>query len=204
MFLHVTLCPCDLATYSMKIGILGGTFNPIHYGHLILGEQVSGQLGLDKVIFVPSYISPHKSGHHVISVRHRLAMVELAVKENPNFRVSNIEIRRKGKSYTVDTLKELKQRYKHAELFFICGSDLVSELPSWKNLDEILTIAKFVLAKRPGFGKRLSGKSFLKINVAQVDISSSLIRDLIKKKRSIRYLTPDSVANYIEKNRLYK
>lgn len=200
----MTLCLCDLHYDIMKIGILGGTFNPIHYGHLILGEQVFGQLELDKVIFMPSHISPHKSNHSIISVSHRLHMVELAVKENPNFYVSDIEIKRKGKSYTVDTLRELKQIYKGAQLFFICGSDLISELPSWKNLDEILTMAKFVLAKRPGFGKRLSGKSFLKINVAQVDISSSLIRGLVEKRRSIRYLTPDSVVEYIDKQGLYK
>lgn len=188
----------------MKIGILGGTFNPIHYGHLILGEQVSGQLGLDKVIFVPTYISPHKSKYHVIPVKHRFHMVELAVKENPNFTVSDIEIKRKGKSYTVDTLKEIKHKFQDAQLFFICGSDLVSELPTWKNLEEILTIAKFVLAKRPGFGKRLAGKFFSRIHVAQVDISSSSIRDLVKNGKSIRYLTPDSVVEYIEKHGLYK
>lgn len=188
----------------MKIGILGGTFNPIHYGHLILGEQVCGQLGLRKVIFVPSYISPHKSAHRMTLSQHRFRMVELAVKENPHFCVSDIEIKRKGKSYTVDTLKQIKQQYSHAELFFICGSDLVSELPSWKNLDKILKMAKFVLAKRPGFGKRLTGKSFLRINVAQVDISSSLIRSLVEKDKSIRYLTPDSVVEYIEQNKLYK
>ncbi len=188
----------------MKIGILGGTFNPIHYGHLILGEQVCGQLGLNKVIFVPSHISPHKSGHNIISASHRFQMSELAVKGNPHFCVSDIEIKRKGKSYTVDTLKQIRQHYSAAELFFICGSDLVSELPSWKNLDEILAMVKFVLAKRPGFGKRLSGKSFLRINVAQVDISSSLIRSLVGERKSIRYLTPDSVVEYIDKHGLYK
>lgn len=188
----------------MKIGILGGTFNPIHYGHLILGEQVLGQLKLDRVIFVPTFVPPHKSNKDVIGAGHRLKMIELAARGNPHFAVADIEIKRKGKSYTVDTLREIKKQYPNADLYFICGSDLVSEIPRWKNVEEIYKLAKFVLAKRPGFGRRLSGKNFLKINVAQVDISSSLIRDLVKQKRSIRYLTPDSVVKYIEKHGLYK
>lgn len=187
-----------------KIGILGGTFNPIHYGHLILGEQVLGQLGLDRVIFIPTYLPPHKSDKGVISASDRLKMIELAVKGNPHFAVSDIEIRRKGKSYTVDTLRQIKRQYPRAELFFICGSDLVSEIPTWKNVEEIYGLAKFVLAKRPGFGKRLSGKNFLKIGVAQVDISSSLIRTLVRQGRSITYLTPYVVVKYIEKHGLYK
>ena len=188
----------------MKIGVLGGTFNPIHYGHLILGEQVSGQLKLDRVIYVPTFMPPHKSSKNVIKAQDRLNMIKLAVKGNDRFMVADVEICRKGKSYTVDTLREIKKQYPFAELFFICGSDLVAEIPTWKNVDEVYKLAKFVLAKRPGFGKRLSGKSFLKISVAQVDISSSLIRDLVKRGSSIRYLTPDSVVRYIEKHRLYK
>ena len=188
----------------MKIGILGGTFNPIHYGHLILGEQVLGQLKLDCVIYVPSFLPPHKSNKGVIAACHRLKMIQLACAHNRNFCVSDIEIKRKGKSYTVDTLRQIKRKYPGAELYFLCGSDLVSELPMWKNLDEIFKLAKFVLAKRPGFGKRLTGKPFLKIHVAQVDISSSLIRDLIEQRRSIRYLTPDAVVQYIEKHQLYR
>ncbi len=188
----------------MKIGLLGGTFNPIHYGHLILGEQVSGQLGLDRVIYVPSFMPPHKSNRDVISAFHRLKMLRLAVGDNKHFSVSDAEIKRRGKSYTIDTLREIKKQNPAAELFFLCGSDLVSELPSWKNIDEIFQLAKFVLAKRPGFGKRLSGKSFLKIHVAQVDISSSLLRALVRQGRSIRYLTPDSVVTYIEKHKLYR
>jgi nicotinate-nucleotide adenylyltransferase len=188
----------------MKIGILGGTFNPIHYGHLILGEQVLGQLKLDRVIFIPTYMPPHKSNKDLIAATHRLKMIELAANGNPHFAVSDIEIKRKGKSYTVDTLREIKRQNPSADLFFICGSDLVNEIPTWKNVDVIHSLAKFVLAKRPGFGKRLSGRSFLKIHVAQVDISSSLIRGLVRQGRSIRYLTPGRVVAYIEKHRLYR
>jgi nicotinate-nucleotide adenylyltransferase len=188
----------------MKIGILGGTFDPIHYGHLILGEQVLGQLGLDKVIFVPTYLPPHKSEKGILSAKHRLKMIELAVKWNKHFVVSDIEMRRKGKSYTVDTLRAIKSKFSGARLFFICGSDLVKEIPTWKNVDEIYSLAKFVLAKRPGFGRRLSGENFLKIDVAQVDISSSLIRGLVRQGRSVRYLTPGAVVDYIAKHKLYQ
>lgn len=187
-----------------KIGILGGTFNPIHYGHLILAEQVLGQLNLDRVIFIPTYLPPHKSDKEIIAASDRLKMIELAVKGNPHFSVSDIEIRRKGKSYTIDTLRAIKSSYSSAELFFICGSDLVAEIPTWKDSDELIKMARFVLAKRPGFGKRLTGKNFLKIGVAQVDISSSLIRKLIRQGRSITYLTPYVVVKYIEKHKLYK
>lgn len=187
----------------MKIGILGGTFNPIHFGHLILGEQVLWQLRLDKVIFIPTFMPPHKSNKDIISASHRLKMIQLAVRENRHFLVSDTEIKRKGKSYTVDTLREIKRQYPRAKLFFICGSDLVNEIPTWKNVDEIYKLAKFVLAKRPGFGKRLSGRNFLKIDVAQVDISSSLIRQLVREGRSVRYLLPQNVREYIVKNKLY-
>lgn len=186
-----------------KIGILGGTFNPIHYGHLILGEQVLGQLKLDRVIFVPTFMPPHKSNKDVIGSKARFDMIKLAVKDNSHFTVSDLEICRKGMSYTVDTLRQIKKKYPSSELFFICGSDLVSEIPKWKDVGEIYKLARFVLAKRPGFGKRLSGKPFLKIDVAQVDISSSLIRALVKRDRSIRYLTPSNVVRYIQTRRLY-
>lgn len=180
-----------------------------------------GQLKLDQVIYIPTFMPPHKSGLDIIAAKHRLKMIQLAVNGNANFAVSDTEIKRKGKSYTVDTLREIKKRYPKSSLFFICGSDLVNEIPTWKNVDEIYKLAKFVLAKRPpmelrravrqrfsdgrpGFGKRLSGRNFLKIGVAQVDISSSLIRQLVCRRRSIRYLTPDSVIDYIEKNKLYR
>jgi len=189
---------------NMKIGILGGTFDPIHYGHLILGEQVQGQLGLDKVLFVPTYQPPHKDGRGILTARHRLKMAELAVRHNKRFAVSDIEILRRGKSYTVDTLRVIKEIYPSAQLYFICGSDLVSEIPTWKDVAQIHRLARFVLAKRPGYGRRLSGRHYRKINVAQVDISSSALRRLVRLKRSIRYLTTDNVVEYIRRHRLYR
>ena len=188
----------------MKIGILGGTFDPVHYGHLILAEQVAGQLGLDKVLFVPTYRPPHKDGCRILAARHRLKMVARAVRGNGRFAVSDIEVRRRGKSYTVDTLRAIKRRYPGARLYFICGSDLVSEIPRWKDVAAIHRLARFVLAKRPGYGRRLSGRHYRKIHVAQVDISSSSLRRLVRMGRSIRYLTPDSVVRYIQKHRLYR
>jgi len=188
----------------MKIGILGGTFDPVHYGHLILGEQVQGQLGLDKVIFVPTYQPPHKDGRRILVARHRLRMAQLAVRRNRHLAVSDIEVRRRGTSYTVDTLRAIKKRYPGAQLYFICGSDLVNEIPTWKDVGEVHRLARFVLAKRPGYGRRLSGRPYRKIHVAQVDISSSLIRHLVRQGRSIKYLTPASVVRYIQRHRLYR
>jgi len=188
----------------MKIGVLGGTFDPIHYGHLILGEQVQGQLGLDKVIFVPTYRPPHKDGRRILAPQHRLRMAALAVRGNSRFAVSDIEVRRRGKSYTVDTLRAIKRRYPGARLYFICGSDLVSEIPTWKDVAQVHRLARFVLAKRPGYGRRLSGRHYRKIHVAQVDISSSSLRRLVRQGRSIKYLTPDSVVRYIRTHRLYR
>jgi nicotinate-nucleotide adenylyltransferase len=189
---------------TMKIGILGGTFDPIHYGHLILGEQVRGQLGLDRVLFVPAYRPPHKDGRGILTARHRLKMAGLAVRRNKYFAVSDIEVRRRGTSYTVDTLRAIRRRYPGARLYFICGSDLVSEIPTWKDAAEVHRLARFVLAKRPGYGRRLKGRDYRKIHVAQVDISSSSLRRLVRMGRSIRYLTPDAVVTYIERHRLYR
>jgi len=189
---------------TMKIGILGGTFDPIHYGHLILGEQVQVQLGLDRVLFVPTYRPPHKDSRRILAAPHRLKMATLAVRGNRRFVVSDIEVRRRGTSYTVDTLRAIKKRYPGARLYFICGSDLVSEIPTWKDVEEIHRLARFVLAKRPGYGRRLSGRHYRKIRVAQVDISSSSIRRLVRQGRSVKYLTPESVVRYIQRHRLYR
>ena len=122
----------------MKIGILGGTFNPIHIGHLILAEEAREKLALDVVIFVPTYLPPHKDDADIIAARDRMTLVKLAIKGNRHFLVSDIEIKRDGRSYTIDTIKELKMRYPKDELCFIIGSDLLNYLPEWKDLDEII------------------------------------------------------------------
>ncbi len=188
----------------MKIGIFGGTFNPIHFGHLVLAEQAYEKLGLDKVIFIPSYYPPHKENSTIVSANHRYNMVRLAIQRNPRFEISDIEVNRKGRSYSVDTIRELNRIYPKAELFFISGSDVSDQVSKWKSIDEILALSKFALAKRPGYCLKRHNKNISVISITELDISSSMIRRKIKTGQSIRYLMPMRVYKYIKEKRLYR
>lgn len=187
-----------------RIGILGGTFNPPHLGHLVLAREVLNKLKLDKVLFIPAYIPPHKKiKDNNAYLRYR--MVLLACKGNSKFEVSKIELERKTISYSVDTLQKLWNRYgKDIELFFIIGSDSLDELENWKDIDKILRLAKLIVVNRPGFPvKRVSSK-IKQIKIPALDISSSMIRDRMRNSKSIRYLVPELVRKFIIKNKLYK
>ncbi|MCM8799542.1 MAG: nicotinate-nucleotide adenylyltransferase [Candidatus Omnitrophica bacterium] len=188
----------------MKIGILGGTFNPIHLGHLILAEEVADRLNLDKVIFVPTYIPPHKDNSDIASAKDRLKMVKLAIKNNKRFSFSDIEIKRKGFSYTIDTVKEFKILYPDDELYFIVGSDLIKYLDSWKDLGEILKLIRFVVATRPGYPLENIPSYISTINIPAIDISAYQIREAIKNNRPFRYLVPEEVYYYINRKKLYR
>lgn len=189
----------------MRIGILGGTFNPIHIGHLILAEEALDKLSLDKVMFIPTFIPPHKTSDALVDANHRHRMIELAIKDNPSFEVSDVELRRKGKSYSIDTLKQVKKIYgKLAKLFFITGSDSLGELCSWKDINDIFRLSQFVVANRPGYPLKELPKECELVLVTPIEVSSSEIRKRIKDSLSIRYLVTDSVRNYIVKKGLYK
>jgi len=188
----------------MRIGILGGTFNPIHIGHLILAEEALRILKLDKVIFVPCYLPPHKSSKGVISVCHRLQMVRLAVKVNSRFAVSDIETKVKGKSYTVDTLEKFRNKFSSAtELFLVVGSDAREELPRWKKFGRILELARVVIAARPDYPIGATSFKSRIMRIPQIDVSSSEVRNRIKKKVPVRYLVPEPVRQYILEHKLY-
>ncbi len=188
----------------MKIGILGGTFNPIHIGHLILAEEAREKLHLDKIIFVPTYLPPHKDNSDIASAGARLAMVKIAIKGNRHFSVSESEIRRNGRSYTIDTLREFKKIYPDDELYFIIGSDLLKYLDEWKDLDEIIKMVKFIAATRPGYPLDKIPSHISTIPIRAVDISGFEIRNAIKENKSFRYLVPEGVFKYIERKRLYR
>lgn len=188
----------------MKIGVLGGTFNPIHLGHLILAEEVRQKIGLNKVIFVPANFPPHKDNGEIISASHRLMMLRLAIKGNSYFSVSDIEIKKGGRSYTIDTIKEFKKIYSGDELFFLIGSDLFKYLNEWKDLERIISLVKLIVATRPGFPLDNLPDYMKTIDIRAVDISAFEIRQCIKQNRSFRYLVPEAVRRYIIKKGLYK
>lgn len=188
----------------MKIGILGGTFNPIHIGHLILAEEAREKLDLDRVIFVPTYLPPHKDNSDIAFASARMMMVKLAISGNKYFCVSGVEIKRNGRSYTIETIKEFKEIYPKDELFFIIGSDLLKYLDEWKDLDEIIKIVKFIVATRPGYPLEKIPSYIQTIPIRAVDVSGFEIRCCVKENRSFRYLVPEAVYKYIIKKKLYK
>jgi nicotinate-nucleotide adenylyltransferase len=188
----------------MKIGIIGGTFNPIHLGHLILAEEMRQKISLNKVIFMPANLPPHKKNGEIIPAHHRLRMVKLAIRANPYFSVSDIEINRGGRSYTIDTIRELNKIYSGDELYFIIGSDLIKYLNEWKDLKQIIALVKFIVATRPGYSLENLPAYMRTIDIRAVDISAFEIRQCIKQNRSFRYLVPEVVRRYIIKKGLYK
>ncbi|MFA5389755.1 MAG: nicotinate-nucleotide adenylyltransferase [Candidatus Omnitrophota bacterium] len=188
----------------MRIGILGGTFDPVHNGHIYLAERVSRKLKLSWIIFIPSYIPPHKKGAKVTPARHRYAMLKLAIGGHRGFRVSDMEIKRKGRSYSVETLRRLRKRFgARTALFFITGSDSLRELYKWKDMEEILTLCEFVIVERPGFkaGRIPEGFAFLKVGAKNISATSA--RNSIRKGRPLRGIVPQKVEDYIRENKLY-
>jgi nicotinate-nucleotide adenylyltransferase len=195
-------------------GIIGGTFDPIHYGHLVLAEKAREAFGLEKVVFVPAAIPPHKIGEVATAAINRLKMVELAIANNPYFEVSRAELDREGPSYSIDTVRELKRQGYGDEAAFIMGVDTLLELNSWKNYRELLSETKIITAFRPGYPVLKSEAEWppfllefqdriLVLSAPLIDISSTWLRVEMIYNRSIRYLVPDAVCQFIEENRLY-
>jgi len=187
-----------------RIGILGGTFNPIHIGHLLIAEEARSKLKLDKVIFVPANLPPHKTSKSLISSKDRYKMVQLATRSNPNFEVSNYEIKKTGKSYSVDTVNYFHKKFpKKTKLYFIIGGDSYQTLDKWRQIDDILKKVTFVTVNRPGYkGVKHKIKSY-QIEMPEVNAASSDLRRRIVLGKSIKYLLPESVIRYIKKRKLY-
>ena len=200
----------------MRIGIFGGSFDPIHFGHLILAEHCREQANLDQVWFMPCALSPHKSAGAHGTARQRTEMIELALGGHEPFLLSEIEIERGEVSYTVDTLKQIKESNPDDELFLMMGDDSLEGFPSWRDPETICELATLLVVNRPGSGdvdlsilkKFVSPERFqdfekLKITYPQIEISSSEIRNKVAQGTSIRFLTPRSVEKYIETQKLF-
>ncbi len=199
----------------MKLGLMGGTFDPIHNGHLLVAQEAAWQLGLARVLFIPTGDPPHKQSHEVAPAECRLEMVRLATADNPLFEVSTIEIEREGFSYTSNTLAELSELYgPKTELFFIVGADSAAELLSWYQPEKVLTLARMVVAGRPGYSlpldKLQAGLPEIKIrerlitlDMPMVEIASNELRARIAQGAPVKYLLPDEVAEFIAEKKLY-
>ncbi len=188
-----------------RIGILGGTFDPPHNGHIAIAETAIRKLKLEEVIFVPAKLPPHKSSEKISSRQDRLAMLRLAVGGKERIEISEIEFDRRGPSYTVDTLAELQKQNPDDEFYFLIGADNISEMESWHQPEKILEMVKVVAAGRPGFSA--AGKFAAMIesfDMTPVNISSTIIREKVRSDQSISGLLPAAVEEYILKQKLYK
>lgn len=200
---------------TRRIGILGGTFDPIHVGHLMTAEAVRDEFSLDKVIFIPAAVPPHKMDQQVTEARHRYLMTVLATTSNPHFDVSSIEMDRPGPSYTIDTIYELKRQYgENTDLFFITGADAIADIPTWDRIEELLGLCQFIAATRPGFLPNvdnikdyfgeLGSTRIHRLETPELEISSTNIRERLKRGFSIKYIVPAAVEDYIYKEGLYR
>ncbi|MGQ9688227.1 MAG: nicotinate-nucleotide adenylyltransferase [Desulfobaccales bacterium] len=212
-----------------RLGLFGGTFNPIHYGHLRSGEEVAEALGLEQVWFIPAGLPPHKAPAEVTPFEVRLTMTRLAVGRHPSLKVSDLEGRRPGKSYSIETLRYLRQEFgPEGELYFILGLDSLLEIATWKDYRDLFTLSHFVVLDRPGYDRERAGEVLSKevhrdfrarpdgsfehpsgyrvlfLATTLMDIAASRIRNLVRQGRSIRYLLPEPVRRFILKNRLYR
>ena len=189
----------------LRIGVMGGTFDPIHHGHLVAASEVAQSFGLDEVVFVPTGEPWQKSG--ASPSEHRYLMTVIATASNPQFTVSRVDIDRSGPTYTIDTLRDLKAQRPNAELFFITGADAVAQILSWRDHDELWDLAHFVAVSRPGHVLSIAGlpsEDVSQLEVPALSISSTDCRDRVRKGHPVWYLVPDGVVQYIGKHHLYR
>ncbi|GIL33932.1 MULTISPECIES: nicotinate-nucleotide adenylyltransferase [Phycicoccus] len=191
----------------MRLGVMGGTFDPVHHGHLVAASEVQTLLGLDEVVFVPTGQPWQKDAREVSPAEHRYLMTVVATASNPGFTVSRVDIDREGPTYTVDTLRDLRAQRPDAELFFITGADALAQILSWKDADELFELAHFVGVTRPGYVLSelgLPGERVTLQEVPAMAISSTDCRDRVRAGQPVWYLVPDGVVQYISKYHLYR
>lgn len=193
-----------------RLGIFGGTFNPIHTGHLIVAEEVKEQMNLEKIIFIPSANPPHKNSDDIIDAGKRLEMIKAAIQDNPDFEVSEIEITnsRASKSFTVDTLFGLREKYSDdTKLYLLIGMDNLAELHTWKDPSKLFLLSEVVVFNRPGYlisdVKNHYYTQVTFVPVTGIDISSTQIRNRLREKKSIKYLVPKQVEEIIFREKIY-
>lgn len=202
-FTKVELEEEKITSNRKQIGLLGGNFNPVHNAHLTIADQVRQQLGLDEVLLMPEYQPPHVDKKTTISEKHRLKMLELAVRDIDGLGIETIELERKGISYTYDTMKLLTEKNPDVDYYFIIGADMVAYLPKWHRISELIQMVQFVGVQRP---KYKAGTSYpvIWVDVPLLDISSSLIRRQLEEGKKPNFLLPQAVLDYIEKEGLYR
>ncbi len=198
-----------------RLAIMGGTFDPIHYGHLVAAEGAKCEFDLDRVIFIPAARPPHKTKKEMTAPYHRLHMVERAIYSNSHFEISALELEREGLSYTINTVNAVREIHPQASIYFITGADAVLEILTWKNVEELLNVCKFIAATRPGYDlenlehtlsclPRQYLKNICTMEVPALAISSTDIRARVADNRPIKYLLPELVERYIFEEGLYK
>ncbi|HWE07796.1 MAG TPA: nicotinate-nucleotide adenylyltransferase [Solirubrobacteraceae bacterium] len=197
----------------MRIGILGGTFNPPHLAHLVCAQEAHRELGLDQVMLIPAGIPPHKPVDAEPGPEHRLELCRVAIEDDDRFVVSDLELRRDGPSYTVDTLKVLKSESPNNELVLILGGDIAAGLPQWREPERVLELATVAIAKRRGTARAAVQKALDQLNggdratffqMPSIGISSTMVRRRVRAGQPIRYFVPDGVMQYIETHGLYR
>jgi nicotinate-nucleotide adenylyltransferase len=191
------------ATPMRSIGLLGGSFDPVHHGHLIVGRVAAESLRLDELRFVPAREQPFKRGRHAAPAADRAAMLELAVANMPGFGIERLELDRPGPSYTVDTLLALRAREPETELTLLLGADAAAELGAWHRAEELPGLARIVVFARAGASVPAAGLSSAAIEVPALEISATEIRRRVRAGQPIRYWVPDAVAEYVARHRLY-
>ena len=204
-----------------SVALFGGAFNPIHFGHLAIAEEVRSKHNIDKIIFVPTNLPSHKDPSDLADARQRLIMTHLATVSNPCFETSSFEIDKGGKSYSIDTVRHFQQLFKgKVELFFIIGADMLVEITAWKNIEELLKVCRFIAVSRPGYDvQKIFNRHFLASenyamasellenilieDITMLDISATNIRRRVREWKSIKYLVPEPVEQFIHNQQLY-
>ncbi|HEV2087237.1 MAG TPA: nicotinate-nucleotide adenylyltransferase [Cryptosporangiaceae bacterium] len=197
-----------VTTGARRVGVMGGTFDPVHHGHLVAASEVASRFALDEVVFVPTGQPWQKGGAEVSPAEDRYLMTVIATASNPRFSVSRVDLDREGPTYTIDTLRDVRALCGQApELFFITGADALAAILSWKDVDELFTLAHFIGVTRPGYAlsdAHLPEDTVTLVEVPALTISSSACRERVRAGRPVWYLVPDGVVQYIEKRRLYR